>query len=115
MLLAALGLYGVVSYSVRMRTREMGVRMALGAQRQDVLRLVLLQGMRLAVVGVALGVLATLACGRILNTFLYQVKPWNPGTLFLAAILLAGTVLFASYFPARRASLLDPMTTIRDE
>jgi predicted permease len=115
LLLAALGLYGVVSYSVRMRTRELGVRMALGAQRKDVMRLVLVQGMRLATAGVVLGVLATFACGRILSTFLYQVRPWNPANLFTAAILLAVTVLFASYFPARRASLLDPMTTIRDE
>jgi ABC-type antimicrobial peptide transport system permease subunit len=115
LLLAALGLYGVVSYSVRMRTREMGVRMALGAQRKDVLRLVLIQSMRLAVVGVTLGVLATFASGRILSTFLYRVSPWNPATIFFAAILLAATVLFASYFPARRASRLDPMTTIRDE
>jgi ABC-type antimicrobial peptide transport system permease subunit len=115
LLLAALGLYGVVSYSVRMRTRELGVRMALGAQRQDVLRLVLVQGMRLAILGVVLGVLATFACGRILSTFLFQVRPWNPATLLIAAVLLAGTVLLASYFPARRASLLDPMATIRDE
>jgi predicted permease len=115
LLLSALGLYGVVSYSVRMRTRELGVRMALGAQRHHVLRLVLAQGMRLAVLGVTIGVAATMACGRVLSSFLYDVKPWNVATLAVAALLLAGTVLVASFLPARRASLLDPMKTIRDE
>jgi predicted permease len=115
LLLAALGLYGVVSYSVSMRSREMGVRMALGAQRGDVLRLILGQGLRLAVAGVALGVLLTFACGRAFGSLLYQVKPWNPATLSVAALLLAGTVLLASYLPARRAAHLDPMKTIRDE
>jgi predicted permease len=115
LLLAALGLYGVVSYSVRLRSRELGVRMALGAQRSDVMRLVLVQGLRLAVIGVALGIIATFACSRVLISFLYHVKPWNPATLALSGVLLSGTVLLASYLPARRASLLDPMKTIRDE
>jgi ABC-type antimicrobial peptide transport system permease subunit len=115
LLLAALGLYGVVSYSVSMRSREMGVRMALGAQRGDVLRLILGQGLRLAVAGVGLGLLFTLACGRVFGSLLYRVKPWNPATLSLSALLLTGTVLLASYLPARRAAQLDPMKTIRDE
>ena len=89
--------------------------MALGAQRADVLRLVLLQGLRLALIGVTAGVIATFACSRVLVSFLYQVKPWNPTTLIVAAVMLSGTVLLASYFPARRASLLDPMKTIREE
>lgn len=115
LLLSALGLYGVVSYSVRLRSRELGVRMALGAQRADVMRLVLGQGLRLAVIGVTLGMLATFACSRVILSFLYHVKPWNPATLALSGVLLSGTVLLASYLPARRASLLDPMKTIREE
>jgi predicted permease len=115
LLLAALGLYGVVSYGVSMRSRELGVRMALGAQRGDVLRLILSQGLKLALVGVGLGTFATFAFGRVFGNLLYQVKPWNPETLGTAAALLTGTVLMASYLPARRASHLDPMKSIRDE
>jgi ABC-type antimicrobial peptide transport system permease subunit len=115
LLLAALGLYGVISYSVRLRTRELGVRMALGAQRGRVLQLVLLQGMRLAGIGIVCGVLAALALGRIFASLLFQVGllsviPW------LAAIaVLIAVVLLATYLPARRAASIEPMQALRME
>ncbi len=115
LLLAALGLYGVVSYGVSVRSRELGVRIALGAQRMDVLKLILSQGGKLALAGIAIGSVSTFAVGRLFGNLLYQVKPWNPETLAAAATLLAATVLLASYLPARRAARLDPMQTIREE
>jgi predicted permease len=115
LLLAALGLYGVISYSVRMRTRELGIRMALGAKRVDVLKLVLGKGLQLAFAGLTLGIVGTLILGRSLSSLLYHVSLFNPLTLLLTSLLLASTVLLASYFPARRAALLDPMETLREE
>ncbi|MGH9642661.1 MAG: FtsX-like permease family protein, partial [Terriglobales bacterium] len=115
LLLAAVGLYGVISYSVRMRTRELGIRMALGAQRTDILRLILGKGMQLAAAGLILGLLTTLALGRVLSSLLYRVSLLNPLTLFVTAVLLASTVLFACYVPARRAAALEPMRTLRED
>jgi ABC-type antimicrobial peptide transport system permease subunit len=115
LLLSALGLYGVISYSVKLRTRELGVRMALGAQRSDVLQLVLGRGMQLAVIGLVAGLLASFALGRVLNSMLYNVSIFNPVALLATSSLLAATVLFASYLPARRAAKLDPMRTLRQE
>ncbi len=115
LLLSALGLYGVISYSVKLRTRELGVRMALGAQRSDVLQLVLGKGMQLAVIGLVAGLLASFALGRVLNSMLYNVSIFNPLALIATSSLLAATVLFASYLPARRAAKLDPMRTLRQE
>jgi ABC-type antimicrobial peptide transport system permease subunit len=115
LLLAALGLYGVISYSVRLRTRELGVRMALGAQRSNVMKLVLLQGARLAAVGIVCGILAALALGRIFSSLLFQVGmlsaiPWLAAILALAAVVLLATVL-----PARRAASIEPMQALRSE
>jgi predicted permease len=115
LLLAALGLYGVISYSVRQRTRELGIRMALGAQRTHVLRLILGNGMRLAMAGLALGLLGVFIAGRALSSLLYRVTLFNPLTLLVTAMLLTATVLLASYLPARRAAALDPVRTLRDE
>ncbi len=115
LLLSALGLYGVISYSVKLRTRELGVRMALGAQRGDVLQLVLGRGMQLAAIGIVVGLLTTFALGRLLNSMLYQVSVFNPLALLATSSLLAATVLLASYIPARRAAQLDPMRTLREE
>ncbi len=115
LLLAAVGLYGVISYSVRMRTRELGIRMALGAQRTDVLRLILGKGMQLAAIGLVIGLAGTLAVGRVLSSLLYRVDLLNPITLFATTILLASTVLFACYVPARRAAALEPMRTLRED
>jgi len=115
LLLAALGLYGVISYSVRLRTRELGIRVALGAERRDVLRLILGQGVQLAAVGLLLGLVATLIAGRALSSFLYHVTLFNPLTLVLTSLLLMATVLFASYLPAHWATKVEPMVALRDE
>jgi putative ABC transport system permease protein len=115
LLLAAVGLYGVISYSVRMRTRELGIRLALGAQRSDVLGLILANGMQLAATGLVLGLVGTLAAGRVLNSLLYHTSLLNPLTLLTTIIVLTSTVLFACYVPARRAAALEPMRTLRDE
>ncbi len=115
LLLAAVGLYGVISYSVRMRTRELGIRLALGAQRTDLLRLILGKGMQLAAIGLVIGLAGTFAVGRVLSSLLYHVDLLNPITLFATTFLLAFTVLFACYVPARRAAALEPMRTLRED
>ncbi|HKT24880.1 MAG TPA: FtsX-like permease family protein, partial [Terriglobales bacterium] len=112
--LAVLGLYGVVSYMVRMRVREIGVRLALGAQRSDVLAMVVRSGVQLAVIGSLIGIFVTFVAGRALSTMLYQVSLYNPATLLSTSVLLAFVVLIASYLPARRAASLNPMETLRD-
>jgi len=112
--LAVLGLYGVVTYMVKMRVREIGVRMALGAQRSDVLLMVLKSGAELAVVGSLIGIFATFVAGRALSSLLHQVNLYNPANLLSTSLLLAAVVLLASYLPARRASNLNPMETLRD-
>ena len=115
LLLAAVGLYGVISYSVRMRTRELGIRMALGAQRSDVLRMILGKGLQLAAMGLVLGLAAILLVGRVLSSLLYHVSLLNPLTLLTTVFVLASTVLFACYVPARRATKVDPSVTLRYE
>jgi putative ABC transport system permease protein len=115
LLLAALGLYGVITYTVRLRTRELGIRMALGAQPGDVLRLVLGKGARLATIGLVLGMFATFTFGRALSSLLYQVSLFNPITLVLTSLVLTFTVLGASYLPARRAAKVDPVVALRYE
>jgi putative ABC transport system permease protein len=113
--LAVIGLYGVLAYAVAQRQREIGVRMALGAQRHDVLRLVVGQGMRLAVIGVVLGLLGSFALTRVLQNLLYDVKPSDPLTFAAVTSLLALVVGLASYLPARRAARVDPMEALRYE
>ncbi len=115
LLLAALGLYGVISYSVRLRTRELGVRMALGAQRISVLQLVLLQGLRLAVIGMVCGALASLALGRIFASLLFKVGSLQALPWLSAVGLLLAVVLLATYLPARRAASIEPMQALRTE
>ena len=115
LLLSALGLYGVISYGVHMRLRELGIRMALGAGRGDVLRLVLRRGMELAVAGLVLGLVATFVFGRVLSSMLFATHLFQPLTLMATSALLTATVLLASYLPARRAAKVDPMRTLRED
>jgi putative ABC transport system permease protein len=115
LVLAAVGIYGLIAYSVTQRTQELGIRIALGAQRRDVLRLVLAQGARLTLLGVAIGVLAARAFSRLLSTFLFGVSATDPLTFAGVASLLACVSLLACFIPARRATHVDPIVALRYE
>jgi ABC-type antimicrobial peptide transport system permease subunit len=114
LVLACVGLYGLLSYEVSRRTREIGIRMALGARRFDLVRLVVWQGVALALVGTAIGVAAAMGVGRLLKTMLYGVKPTDPVTL-VGVTLLMVVALSAAFVPARRAAAVDPMIALRCE
>jgi predicted permease len=115
LLLAAIGIYGAVAYTVEQRTGEIGVRMALGAQARDVLRLILNQGMKPVVIGLAIGIVSAFALGRLIASQLYEVSAHNPALLAGATILLATIALIACLLPARRATLVDPIQALRTE
>jgi len=115
LLLACLGLYGLLSYEVSRKTREIGVRMALGARPSDVLRFIVRQGVGLSAVGAAFGILGALGATRYLASLLYGVRPFDPLTFLSVALLLGLVALAACYIPARRASHLDPMVALRYE
>jgi predicted permease len=115
LLLASIGMYGVISYSVLQRTQEIGIRMALGAQRRNVFGMVLGQGARLAGLGIAIGLVAALGVTHLLAKFLYGVRPTDPLTFVGVSLLLLGIALLACYLPARRATRVDPMVALKYE
>jgi putative ABC transport system permease protein len=115
LLLAAIGIYALMAYSVAQRTQEIGIRMALGADRATIRKLVVWQGMRLALVGVVAGVAASFALTRLLSTFLFGVKPWDPAVFISAPFLLAAIALLAVWLPAARASSVDPIQALHTE
>jgi putative ABC transport system permease protein len=114
-MLGTLGLYGVLSYAVAQRTNEIGVRMALGAQRGNVIWLVLREALALVVAGVGIGLLASLAATRTASTVLYGLEPNDPPTIAAATLLLLAVAALAGYLPARRAARVDPMAALREE
>lgn len=115
LVLAAVGVYGVMSYTVTQRTGEIGIRVTLGAQPEDVFKIVVGEGLRLALVGVGVGIVAALAMTRVLQSFLFGISAYDPLTFFAVALLLTIVAVAASFFPARRATLVDPMVALRYE
>ena len=115
LLLAVIGLYGVITYSVSQRTRDIGIHLAMGAQRGDVLRFVVGQGLRMAVIGVAIGLLAAFFVARVLQSQLYGVAPNDPVTFAVAPMALVTVAILATWIPARRAAKIDPMEALRYE
>lgn len=113
LLLAAVGLYGVMAYSVQQRTREIGLRMALGAEPGNIRNMVLWQGMRLALIGIGAGIPAALALTRVMVSMIFGVRPWDPAVIVGVSVLLAGVALMAAYFPSRRATEVSPCESLR--
>jgi ABC-type antimicrobial peptide transport system permease subunit len=114
-ILAVLGIYGVIAHSVRQRTHEIGIRMTLGAGSSDVLQTVLTQGLKLTLVGVAIGLAGAFGLMRVISSFLYDVSPTDPLTFVCVSVLLTGVAMLASYIPARRAARIDPVEALRYE
>ncbi|HEX3585483.1 MAG TPA: FtsX-like permease family protein, partial [Candidatus Angelobacter sp.] len=115
LILAAIGIYGVIAYSVVQRTREIGIRMALGAVRTDVLHLILRQGVRIGILGLLLGTVASYIATRMLSSMLFGVDPHDPLIFFGVAASILVVVMLASYIPARRATRVDPLVALRYE
>jgi ABC-type antimicrobial peptide transport system permease subunit len=114
-LLAVLGIYSVIAFSVASRVQEMAIRMALGSQRSDIMRLILQSGIKLAILGCALGLAGAAAASGLLRSFLFGVSPFDPLVMILAAIAVFLLALLASALPARRAASVDPMQALRGE
>ena len=115
LLLAVIGVYGVKAYAVACRTREIGIRMALGAHRRDIFALIMRQGAMQTALAVAIGLLLCLAAGRVLSQILYEVSPNDPFALVTSGVLLAVAALLACFFPARRATRVEPLQALRTE
>jgi ABC-type antimicrobial peptide transport system permease subunit len=114
-LLAAVGLYGVMAFSVTRRTRELGIRMALGAQRQQVLRMVMKEVLLLTAIGMGVALPVAVGLGRLIQSQLFELKASDPGVLCAATVLLTAVAMFAGYIPALRATRIDPMSALRWE
>jgi ABC-type antimicrobial peptide transport system permease subunit len=115
LLLSAIGIYGVMAYTVSRRTREIGVRMALGAHPVDILKLIFGESMTLTLVGILLGLVGAYAVTRVMKSLLFEVTSTDPFTFTGVTLLLCGVALFASYIPARRAMSVSPIVALRDE
>ena len=115
LLLAAAGIFGVMSYSVTQRTQEIGIRLALGAQRYDVLRLIVGQGMRFVAAGLVLGLIGVFACTRLLQSLLFGIGATDLRTMLVVSIILSAVAFLACLLPARRATLVDPVRALRAE
>jgi putative ABC transport system permease protein len=115
LLLAAIGIYGVIAYEVTQRTQEIGVRLALGAQRLQIFKLIVGQGMKLTIVGISVGLAMSVAVTRLMGRFLFRVKAADPLTIGVITLILAAVALLACYLPARRAMKVDPLVALRQE
>lgn len=115
LVLAAVGLFGVLSYSVNQRRQELGVRTALGAQSGSLIRLVVWEGLRVVLVGLSVGVVIAIAVGHFVAPLLFEASPWDPAVFIAVAVTLVSVAFFASLLPARRASRVNPMEALRSE
>ena len=115
LLMAAIGIYGLIQYSVTARTQEIGIRLALGAQASEILRMILGEGLTVGLAGIGIGFLGALLLGRAISSLLFGVSATDPATFFLVSLLLMGVTMAACYFPARRAMKVDAVEALRQE